>query len=865
MIVPLLLILLSHQKPSDVPNTAVRPDRPAAQTAAPAPQLNLLGRTDAQSGESRRNENVQFNLIDNNAAKELSKRMGTSATLFETFFPANIYYGREYGGAPSTPIHLSAGKAARGIHGQAFWAHGNSVFNARSFFQVGSVKPARENQYGIRAGVPLWRNAWLTVDGSQHKIRGQVNGNVLVPRADERTPLTTDPAASALIASWIAAYPAETPNRTDIDPRALNTNSPQSINTDSSLLRLDQALGANNRLIFRHSYTNQDIDAFQLVAGQNPDTTTKNHAARATWAHIWSATSTAEFSVGFDRTHSLLVPEPNAVGPQVQIGTAFTALGPNSGIPIDRVQNWFQYAALFRRQIGSHQLSYGGNVTRTQFNGREVSSNRGNYYFRNDLGRDAITNFLLGIPNRFSYGTGDLDRGFRNWEQHYFAGDRWQARSNVMLTFGVRYQPQTGPYEVNNKTSIPYRCDCNNFGPQFGVAWRLPKEWGVFRAAYSLEYGTIFATTFQQLRWNPPEFLKVEVQVPNLLDPLEGVDLSPTARATYLAVTEDLKTPYSHLYSGTWEKEFRGGWRLQTGYVGSRTNKLLLIWYGNRGVPVPGIPLITATINDRRPNPDYFEMRRVVNGARAYFDAGRVSLLVPRWKQFSIDTSYWFSKAIDTGATYLNTAAGDDARQGYSQSESLVQQDLKGPSAFDQSHALLLRTRYEVPALAHAPRILRAIASRWGVSAIALAKTGTPFTVIAGSDGPGFGNVDGTNGDRPHLTDPNLLGRTIGHPDTATELLPRSGFRNMQPGEERGNLGNGVFRRARLFNLNAGITRTWPITGERSLSFRAESINLTNTPQFAEPNFDLSSPAFGKITNTLNDGRTFRFMLQIAF
>src|SRR5262245_64716936 len=33
-------------------------------------EMNLLGKTDAASGESRRNENVQFNLVDNNALKE---------------------------------------------------------------------------------------------------------------------------------------------------------------------------------------------------------------------------------------------------------------------------------------------------------------------------------------------------------------------------------------------------------------------------------------------------------------------------------------------------------------------------------------------------------------------------------------------------------------------------------------------------------------------------------------------------------------------------------------------------------------------------------------------------------------------------
>ena len=61
------------------------------------------------------------------------------------------------------------------------------------------------------------------------------------------------------------------------------------------------------------------------------------------------------------------------------------------------------------------------------------------------------------------------------------------------------------------------------------------------------------------------------------------------------------------------------------------------------------------------------------------------------------------------------------------------------------------------------------------------------------------------------------------------------------------------------------LARSWPLRSEMNLTFRAESINLFNTPQFMEPSDDLSSPAFGQITNTLNDGRSFQFTLQLQF
>ena len=65
--------------------------------------------------------------------------------------------------------------------------------------------------------------------------------------------------------------------------------------------------------------------------------------------------------------------------------------------------------------------------------------------------------------------------------------------------------------------------------------------------------------------------------------------------------------------------------------------------------------------------------------------------------------------------------------------------------------------------------------------------------------------------------------------------------------------------------MNASLSRTFAIRSEKTLTFRAESINLLNTPQFDAPNNNLTSPSFGQITNTLNDGRTFRFLLRFGF
>ena len=76
-------------------------------------ELNLLGKTDASLGESRRNENVTFNLVDNNALKELNVRLGTTATIVREFNPASGYFSSEFGNAPRASRQLSTRLASR--------------------------------------------------------------------------------------------------------------------------------------------------------------------------------------------------------------------------------------------------------------------------------------------------------------------------------------------------------------------------------------------------------------------------------------------------------------------------------------------------------------------------------------------------------------------------------------------------------------------------------------------------------------------------------------------------------------------------------------------------------------------------------
>ncbi len=706
----------------------------APEAKAPEPnrriELNLLGKTDADSGESRRNENIQFNLVDNNALKELNVRLGTTATIVREFRASSSYFGAEFGNAPASLISAT-GQLRRGFHGTVYAAHLNSVTSARAFFQVGSVKPARENDYGFSVGLPAGARTRLFFEAGQNKQRGSVNGNVLVPRADERTALATDPAVRALVERFLSAYPAEAPNRTDVNPRALNTNAPQSIDNSNARARLDHDFSARDRLALDYSLVTQKVDAFQFVAGQNPDTDTRAHKGRLFWTRQWSPSTVSEATLGFDRIRSYLRPEPNAVGPMVST-SGLETLGPQGSIPIDRAQNLFRYAGQLRRSAGHHSWYSGIGFVRRQFNGIESDTHRGFYSFPNDFGRNGITNLRLGVTSMYIIAVGNVFRGFRSSDPQFFLGDAWRVSDRISLNYGLRYQPVFRPHEVNGLNTIPYDCDCNNVAPQFGLAYRLPGSLGVLRAGYGLQYGEIFPVTYGQVRFSPPGSVKLVAMAPNLIDPLTSPVAGgkpPRTLGNLYLLDPELAVPYSHQYNASWEPDWNPTWRIQLGYVGSRSHKLFVMWYQNRGHAVAGIPQTTATINDRRPNPDYAEIRWVLNGSRGYYDAARASLVLRPWHRFTTDASYWFSKALDLGSSYTNTAADADSRISRSQSEFETHRDMKGLSSFDQTHAFLWHWSYQLPPFG-GTGLLSRLAAEWSLSGIVLVKSGTPFTVV---------------------------------------------------------------------------------------------------------------------------------------
>ena len=183
----------------------------------------------------------------------------------------------------------------------------------------------------------------------------------------------------------------------------------------------------------------------------------------------------------------------------------------------------------------------------------------------------------------------------------------------------------------------------------------------------------------------------------------------------------------------------------------------------------------------------------------------------------------------------------------------------------DRDQRFVLNFVYSTPKVTMSSAIARYILNDWRFSGIALFQSGSALSVFDSNAGSVYG----------------LLGSQLraqlapgGHPSTHGSLFSRvvsgryldaNAFMRAPEvangesiaDEDFGNSGVGLVRGPGQHSLDLAVERKFPIKETKSFVFRAESFNLTNTPQFGNPNTSLgysdpllpavASPGFGQI------------------
>jgi hypothetical protein len=140
----------------------------------------------------------------------------------------------------------------------------------------------------------------------------------------------------------------------------------------------------------------------------------------------------------------------------------FSPLGDGAYVPLQDIDNTFQYSGTVSYAIRSHNLKLGAGLIRRQARNLQSAFPYGDFEFglATDTTHDEIlASTLAGAFKSTSYNA-DYGAGgvvntpdYRTWEPSFFAQDNWKFNSRLTVTYGIRYDVYTPFTEAHNKIS----------------------------------------------------------------------------------------------------------------------------------------------------------------------------------------------------------------------------------------------------------------------------------------------------------------------------------------------------------------------------------------------------------------------------
>jgi hypothetical protein len=171
-------------------------------------------------------------------------------------------------------------------------------------------------------------------------------------------------------------------------------------------------------------------------------------------------------------------------------GVPFVTLGGTTGLfgnnfegQLPQTGNTFQFSDNYSKIIGKHSLKFGADTRYQKFDQTVYFNVNGEYILgtggTNDTGSsDPYANFLLGLPNSYSQGSGNKEL-VRSTSVYLFAQDSWKVKPNVTLNYGLRWEMNTPLTDIGQKVQ--------RFNP------------GQVSTMYPCQLSAVSVATFQQL------------------------------------------------------------------------------------------------------------------------------------------------------------------------------------------------------------------------------------------------------------------------------------------------------------------------------------------------------------------------------
>ncbi|WP_162179820.1 TonB-dependent receptor [Bryobacter aggregatus] len=673
-------------------------------------------------------------------------------------------YAPEIGRAGGGVINMVTKSGGNDFHGTGFWFFRDRELNANTPINkargVGR-QPYHFNQFGGNLGGPIKKDKlffFFNYDGQRN-----TNPNpVFFPIA----PLTDADSQRAVATLTPLLRPYVTGQRNNIYTGRIdyNISSTQQLNVRFNAHRFQGTNFENsgNQSAAEHT-GNSNISSDNLSVGYN-----KVFGSTTIWD--------SRFVYLRDDEPGLA----NSTSPEAvirQSGTTMLSIGRNSFSPRYTNSKKYNFINTVSAIRSTHTLKAGADVNIERIANYFPGNFGGSYTF------NSLADFANGRPVSFTQGfAGPGTRGATTYpnasEVGLFFQDTWRVVDRLTLTYGVRYDlfklasndfrnPDPGLAALGLRTDVvPFNKD--NILGRFGLAYRLDKTGrSVIRAGFgmfaqrtpAIMYGTAHSQNGVQV-----QTYTLSSTVPSqagLIPAYPAILSAPPA----LARTPDIyvmdptfRTAQTYQWNFNYERQLARDFAMTLGYLGvkglhlsrSRDINLFPTVVVNATLSTTGAQIPYATrLSTARPNPNFGRITVFESGADSSYHGGFVQFSKRYSKNFQLQSSYTYSKVIDSrpDATSVVVGGGDDAK---------VVQDTLNPNAdrglgdANIKHRFVGSGVWDIAYFNHLTGPKKLVFGGWQLSVIFQAQSGRPFNATAPTDlnndqnsrndrAPGFG------------------------------------------------------------------------------------------------------------------------------
>ncbi|MCU1225579.1 MAG: hypothetical protein JWQ42_3672 [Edaphobacter sp.] len=515
---------------------------------------------------------------------------------------------------------------------------------------------------------------------------------------------------------------------------------------------------------------------------------------------------------------------------------------------------------------GAHTIIAGMDMGRNITTRFAANSPRGNFNMSGVMTGDGAADFMRGLVASDTTPVVQLESAGQQWRDDFFVLDKWNIGHNLSLNLGIRYELPKVPYSPsgianvlspdgstltpptttpNYKFTKPNR---NQWAPRVGAAYRLKGDW-VIRGGAGVYYSPATMNALTILSLNPPFSTNFTYNashanpVISFRNPNPSSAVGGTPVPDIITLSPDFPSAIMTQWSFDVEKGLWKNAGIDFQAVGNHTDHLDTSLQVNAPTPGPG------TIQSRRPNPHFGNIRNLYNGSISNYNGFNIIFTQRMQHGISGQVSYTWSHSLDMG---LYSTGGGQIVNPYN-----IRADY-GNSSDDIRHRFVGHYVWRMPFFANSTSsFLRTAVGGWSLSGIATIQTGLPVNVTISQDQANTGQ----SAQRPNRVGP--IHSTCG--GVIVACVNRDAFA-LPAQYTYGNAARNPFYGPGLVNFDTALAKTFPIYDRLAFQFRADAYNTFNHVNWGAPNGNWSATTtFGNITSTATNMRVFEFMGRLVF